>query len=107
MIIADLLYPATIVCVLFLIIFGVGLGFSYWLLIIIDKRARQCPACGAKGTGYIEETTVLEKNTHIDHKGMNPMQVVVETYEDIYECEQCHHRWTKTITETKRTPWKP
>ncbi len=102
--VAAMIYPTLLTCGLFAIILGVGIACSYVWLIFLDRQFRKCPHCQAKGTGYIIEREVLRTQNHMDYKPTSPVRVTVKTIEDRYQCENCRHRWTKTVEETVRKP---
>ncbi len=104
--ILAIIYPSAIICLLFSVIILVGIGFSYLWLKILDKQARKCPNCQRKGAGNVTESEVIASNHYMDYKRQPARRVAEKTYQDHYECEYCGHTWTKTATETTRTPVK-
>lgn len=101
-----ILYPALLICAFFGVIILVGVGFSYWGLIIFDKQMRRCPDCGKRGGGDVVASEVIASRNYMDFKRQTPVRVTVKTYEEHYECQHCGHKWTRTAQETVRNQVK-
>jgi hypothetical protein len=99
-------YPAFLVCFFFGLIILVGTVFSYWWLVVFDKRMRTCARCGKVGGGQLAESFVVHLENYMDFKRTPPSRITVKTHEDHYECDQCGHTWTRTAKETNRVTVK-
>ena len=100
--IAAIFYPTFLILFFFGVIIFVGTIFSYWWLVVYDKRSRTCPKCGTVGGGQLSDSYIVNSENHMDFKGMRPSRVTINTHEDHYQCEHCGHTWIKTAKETKR-----
>ena len=111
----EVLFPTLLVCGFLGIMILVGVVFSYIWLVYLDRRFRRCPQCGKSGSGNLVATEVLDSRSRIEwrnagrfmEKGVDRRQqlrVTEQVHEDTFECEQCGHRWTQTITEKEQKP---
>jgi hypothetical protein len=99
-------YPTFLVLLLFGLIILVGVVFSYWWLVMFDKKLRTCPNCQTRGAGNVVESELIASQSQMDFKSHRPVRVTVKTFEDHYKCERCGHTWIRTAQETTRTAVK-
>jgi len=111
----DLIVPPLLILATFGIIFAVGVGLIYIVLLIYDREARKCPKCHRRGAGSVTHTDEIHSRTFIDQammssmartdkKWVKPLRITETIYEDQFECKYCHHTWSKTVTERQHNP---
>ena len=95
-------YPSLLICGLLGIALLVILGSTIYWMRHADGEYRQCPECGKQGTGYIVDTNLLDSQSHVDHKSGSGKLIILETFEDRYQCEECNHEWTAVFEKATR-----
>jgi hypothetical protein len=98
----DFLYFGLVLIIL-LAIFGVfWLVGGYIIFRSVDRKLRRCPSCGRGGSGYINDTNIVPLGVNIDRTGKKTVRIQSSKVTDYYECEHCHHTWTRTFERKER-----
>jgi hypothetical protein len=111
----DILIPPLIVILFFGLVFAIGIGITYLMLLVYDGEIRKCPECGRRRAARLTETDTLNERSYIDQSMMarmamsnkswvKPHRITETTYEDHFVCKFCGHAWSKTVLERKRNP---
>ena len=111
----DLIIPPLIVLIIFAIIFALGVGLIYLVLLVYDGQIRQCPQCHRRRAAVVVKTDEVHSRTFIDQgmvarmargnqKWVKPQRITETIYDDHLTCQYCDHTWIRTVTERKTNP---